>query len=109
MKNASFEQRKSNQFFAVLSFLLIFFISACDQPQQYDLIFRNGMIVDGTGQAADIVIFNPGSIIDKATFQEPGLMSEGIIHTLVNGQFAWRNEEATGVQAGKALAREKPF
>lgn len=71
-----------------------------------------GMTDRGTlevGKAADIVIFNPGTVIDKATYQEPSLMSEGIIHTLVNGQFAWRDGAATGVQAGKTLVRAKPF
>ena len=61
------------------------------------------------GMAADIVVFDPETVIDKATYQEPSLMSEGIIHTLVNGQFAWKNGKATGNKAGKALSREKPF
>jgi N-acyl-D-aspartate/D-glutamate deacylase len=71
-----------------------------------------GMTDRGTlevGKAADIVVFNPETVIDRATYQEPSLMSEGIIHTLVNGQFAWRDGDTTGVQAGRALVRAKPF
>lgn len=71
-----------------------------------------GMTDRGTleaGKAADIVVFNPETVIDKATYQEPNLMSEGIIHTLVNGQFAWRDGAATAMRAGKTLFRAKPF
>lgn len=62
-----------------------------------------------TGKAADVVVFDPETVIDKATYQEPALMSEGIAHTLVNGRFAWRGGAATGVRAGKALFRARPF
>lgn len=61
------------------------------------------------GMAADITIFDPETIIDHATYEEPILMSEGIIHTLVNGQFAWKDGTATGMKSGKTLGREKPF
>ncbi|GAB5552362.1 MAG: D-aminoacylase [Saprospiraceae bacterium] len=62
-----------------------------------------------TGMIADITIFDPETIIDHATYEEPILMSEGIIHTLVNGQFAWKDGAATGVKAGQTLKREKPI
>ena len=58
-----------------------------------------------TGKAADLVVFNPTTVIDKATYAEPTLMSEGIVHTLVNGQFAWKDGEAAGIKAGKTLKR----
>lgn len=61
------------------------------------------------GMAADMTIFDPSTIIDQATYQEPTLPSEGIIHTIVNGQFAWQNGAATGAKAGKTLKRQKPF
>jgi len=58
--------------------------------------------------AADMVVFNPNTVIDKATYENPTLMSEGIVHTMVNGQFVWRDGAATGVKAGKTLVRVKP-
>ena len=67
-----------------------------------------GMTDRGTlreGQAADITIFDPANIIDRATYEEPTLPSEGVIHVLVNGRFAWRDGEATGRQGGRVLFR----
>lgn len=37
------------------------------------------------GADADIVVFNPDSVIDRATFEKPGLPSEGIPWVLVRG------------------------
>jgi len=37
------------------------------------------------GADADIVVFDPNRVIDRATYQQPGLHSEGIQHVLVNG------------------------
>ncbi|MEM6378456.1 MAG: amidohydrolase family protein [Bacteroidota bacterium] len=61
-----------------------------------------------TGLVADLTVFNPETIIDHATYQEPTLMSDGIVHTIVNGQFAWKDGTATGLQAGQTLQRKKP-
>ena len=57
------------------------------------------------GMKADITVFNLDTIIDHATYDQPTLMSQGIIHTIVNGQFAWRYAQATGVHAGQILWR----
>lgn len=37
------------------------------------------------GADADLVVFDPNRVIDRATYQEPTLSSEGIVHVLVNG------------------------
>src|SRR5262249_29126760 len=37
------------------------------------------------GADADVVVFDPNCVIDRATYQQPGLHSEGIKHVLVNG------------------------
>jgi N-acyl-D-aspartate/D-glutamate deacylase len=37
------------------------------------------------GADADIAVFDPNRVIDRATYQQPGLHSEGIQHVLVNG------------------------
>lgn len=45
------------------------------------------------GMDADITIFNPATIIDKATFEQGPVFSEGIEYVLVNGMFALREGE----------------
>lgn len=57
------------------------------------------------GMAADISVFDAYTVIDKATFDVPKQYSEGIQFVLVNGKWALKDGEVTGVQAGKALKR----
>lgn len=58
-----------------------------------------------TGMAADITVFDPATVIDRATFEQPTLPSEGIRHVLVNGRVALRDGQVTGEHAGRALKR----
>jgi N-acyl-D-amino-acid deacylase len=60
------------------------------------------------GMLADIAVFDPETVIDHATYDNPTLLSDGIIHTLVNGQIAWRNGAATNIQSGRILRRSPP-
>ena len=46
------------------------------------------------GADADITVFDPNTIIDKASFEKPMQYSKGIHHVLVNGQFIVRNSES---------------
>jgi N-acyl-D-aspartate/D-glutamate deacylase len=67
-----------------------------------------GMIDRGfvaSGLAADLVVFDPATVIDHATFEEPSLPSTGIEHVLVNGVFAWRDGALSGERAGRTLRR----
>ncbi len=57
------------------------------------------------GMAADITVFDPGTIIDRATYENPALPSEGINHVLVNGSVALSDGVATSVWGGRALLR----
>ena len=57
------------------------------------------------GMVADIVVFDPATIIDHATYEQPALASEGVRHVLVNGRFALREGKATGEKAGRVLSR----
>ncbi len=57
------------------------------------------------GMAADITVFDPATIIDHATYEQPTLASEGVRHVLVNGRFALRDGQATGEKTGRTLAR----
>ena len=57
------------------------------------------------GYVADIVVIDPDRYRDKATFENPRQLSEGVVHALVNGQFAIRDGETTGTLAGVPLRR----
>jgi N-acyl-D-aspartate/D-glutamate deacylase len=43
------------------------------------------------GMAADVTLFDPATIIDRATVEQPAQPSIGIAAVIVNGQFAWRD------------------
>jgi len=60
------------------------------------------------GLAADVVVFDPETVIDHATYEEPTRMSDGIVHVIVNGRMAWQDGAATGIRAGRALQRPVP-
>jgi len=57
------------------------------------------------GMPADITIFNPNTIIDNSTFEQPNLYASGVIHVFVNGIPVLQNEEMTGNAPGKYLNR----
>jgi N-acyl-D-amino-acid deacylase len=67
-----------------------------------------GMIDRGLiapGMAADMAIFNPNTVIDRATYENPAVRSHGIEFVVVNGAVALERGEPTGARAGKALYR----
>src|SRR5579859_4933964 len=70
-------------------------------PAQRERLVGRGLIKEGF--FADITIFDPGSIIDKATYQQPAQLSEGVKFVLVNGQVVFENAKATGAMPGRAL------
>lgn len=53
------------------------------------------------GYFADVAIFDPATIIDKATFEDPHQYSEGMHHVFVNGVQVLRDGEHTGAFPGK--------
>ena len=55
------------------------------------------------GLAADIVVFDPLRIRDRATFAEPSLPSEGISAVIVNGVPVLEGGRYTGAKPGKVL------
>jgi N-acyl-D-amino-acid deacylase len=62
------------------------------------------------GFAADLVVFDLANVRDKATYEAPHQLSEGMVHVLVNGRFALRNGKSTGILAGVPLLRSgRPF
>ncbi|MEZ4585239.1 MAG: amidohydrolase family protein [Gemmatimonadales bacterium] len=62
------------------------------------------------GADADLTIFDPERVIDRATFAEPAQASAGIVHVLVNGTFVVRNEALVdGATPGVAIRRPTPI
>jgi hypothetical protein len=57
------------------------------------------------GMKADVTVFDPRTIIDRATYDDPARLSEGVRYVLVNGVLALRDGRATGERGGRALAR----
>lgn len=57
------------------------------------------------GLAADLVVFNPQKVIDRATFDEPTKCPDGIDYVLVNGAVAVSEGKHTGALNGRALRR----
>jgi len=56
------------------------------------------------GADADLVVFDPARVIDRATFEQPTQYSEGIIDVLVNGTFVVRASSLVqGVAPGRAI------
>jgi N-acyl-D-amino-acid deacylase len=56
-----------------------------------------------TGAAADITIFDPDTVIDRATYAEPRQHPEGIPFVIVNGEVVVDHGEHTGARPGRAL------
>lgn len=57
------------------------------------------------GAAADLVLFDPESIIDNATPQDPSALSSGISRVWVNGRVVFDAGSDTGLRSGKFIAR----
>jgi N-acyl-D-aspartate/D-glutamate deacylase len=58
------------------------------------------------GADADVTVFDPSRVIDRATYEEPAQYSAGIVHVLVNGTPVVRNEKLIeGVFPGRPIRR----
>lgn len=58
------------------------------------------------GCYADIVVFDPKTIEDLATFEHPTRPASGIAYVIVNGQIIWQDGASTGTRPGRALRRQ---
>src|SRR3954453_20915908 len=56
------------------------------------------------GMFADVVVFDPATIKDRATFEKPHQYSVGMKHVFVNGTQVMKDGEHTGAKPGRALA-----
>jgi N-acyl-D-amino-acid deacylase len=57
------------------------------------------------GSYADLVLFDPQTVIDRATPKEPHLVSTGIRRVWVNGASVYENEHTTDARPGRVIRR----
>ncbi len=62
---------------------------------------ERGLVRDGW--FADLVVFDAATVIDRATFEDPGNYPIGIPHVVVNGRLAVRDGAETGDRPGRLL------
>ena len=55
------------------------------------------------GQWADITIFDPRTVRDRATFEKPHQYAEGIVYVIVNGKLILDKGRPTGLRPGRIL------
>jgi len=72
-------------------------------PAQREHLMARGLLKEGF--YADVTIFDPTTILDKATYTEPAQLSVGVKYVFVNGQLEYENGKMTGAMAGRALRR----
>ncbi|MCU1311926.1 MAG: N-acyl-D-amino-acid deacylase [Candidatus Angelobacter sp.] len=70
-------------------------------PAQRVKLEKRGMI--RADYYADITIFNPDTVLDVATFENPNRTSTGIEYVLVNGVLSLENGKVTGQLGGRPL------
>lgn len=59
------------------------------------------------GAYADITVFDPETVIDRATFAQPKQPAAGIELVMVNGEIVWKDGAPTGARPGRALRRQQ--
>jgi N-acyl-D-aspartate/D-glutamate deacylase len=59
------------------------------------------------GFKADVVLFDPARILDRATFKDPQLVADGVKRVFVNGIEVWSDGKVTGERPGRALRLRK--
>jgi len=55
------------------------------------------------GFMADVVVFDPATVKDNATFTQPHQLSSGVRHVFVNGAHVWRDGTHTGAKPGRIV------
>jgi N-acyl-D-aspartate/D-glutamate deacylase len=70
-------------------------------PAQRFGFTRRGLIREGMW--ADLVVFDQEEIRPRSTWRQPGLLPQGIHYVLVNGEFAVRKGQPTGLRAGHVV------
>jgi N-acyl-D-aspartate/D-glutamate deacylase len=70
-------------------------------PAQREHLAERGLL--RAGYFADITIFDPATIEDKATYTKPDQLSEGVSYVIVNGTVEFEDGKLTGAMAGRPL------
>ena len=68
-------------------------------------IADRGMLREG--MFADVVIFDPATIIDRATYEQPHQIAEGIRHVFVNGVAVVSEGRHTDATPGRAVRKDR--
>ncbi len=55
------------------------------------------------GMKADLVLFDPATVIDRSTFENPTLRARGIHSVFVNGALVWSGDQPAGNRPGRVL------
>jgi len=58
------------------------------------------------GKYADVIVFDPATVKDRATYEEPRLLATGMRYVFVNGKLAIDQGEYTGALPGRVVKRE---
>jgi N-acyl-D-amino-acid deacylase len=73
------------------------------QPADVFRLAGRGRLVDGA--CADIVVLDPETVSDRATFTEPHQLSVGVRHVMVNGEVVVRDGAVTSARPGRRIRR----
>jgi N-acyl-D-amino-acid deacylase len=68
-----------------------------------ETLFLNDRGTLRPGKVADVVVFDPATIQDHATYQQPAQLATGVEEVWVNGVRALRHGEATGAHSGQVV------
>jgi N-acyl-D-amino-acid deacylase len=58
------------------------------------------------GMKADLMLFDPATIIDRSTFEQPRLRASGMHRVFVNGRSVWTGDSPDGERPGTVITRE---
>ncbi len=83
-------------------------ISLEDAVRKMTSLNANKLGLEGRGQVrpgfyGDLTLFDPKTVIDKATYEKPFAYNEGIEYVIVNGQVVLDHGQHTGARPGKVL------
>jgi N-acyl-D-amino-acid deacylase len=73
-------------------------------PAQCFGLTNRGRIAPGA--YADVCVFDPATVIDRATFEDPTRPADGVVYVFVNGTMVWSGGAATGERPGRVLRRQ---
>jgi N-acyl-D-amino-acid deacylase len=73
-------------------------------PAQKFGLWKKGIVREGMD--ADLVIFDPDTIAERSTFQDPHQYPTGLPYVMINGQVVVDQDRYTGSLAGRVLRKQ---